>query len=285
MSKPRPDFKSAINPNHDILIDLDTSYTMVFLEDEFSAKDKTYHQIVDETKIQTKDLFRNDVAFTEKFIVVDEGTINCNDQVATPVSNATIDTVALIGKVAATAHLHKSQQYLDALRHCCMHDLRFDSCKRQSCPGRKSRLCIPFRKQLCPSTHFQHDHFVHILQSCVNALDTGECYDIDCSLGHDNLELRTERYEERKTEVLVNLAKQKVIADIATCKQLKTLQIAMDSNATAYEIHKEEEVASKLEKKIRSKQIPGGQNVITGQLRVKVKSTLKLYAQSQGNTA
>jgi hypothetical protein len=152
-------------------------------------------------------------------------------------------------------------------------------CNPQNCQGSQLKLCPKIQDNTCFATQFYHDTFLHILPSCTNALESGECFDVNCTLGHDNLEIRRQRAEERKVELAANDAKEKVKQDAITCTQVTELENAMRPKATDYAIHKGEVAATKLQNKMRSKKVPGGPNVIAGPLRNRVRVALKLYDQ------
>jgi hypothetical protein len=158
------------------------------------------------------------------------------------------------------------------------------SCKKENSCTQNPHLCYPFQKGICSSPNFQHDNVVHILQSCPQALRTGECSDAHCSRGHDNLELRRGREQQRMGEIETNLANRRVVEDTRTIEQLGVLKLAMKPGATAYEAQKGKEAASKLQRKLHTGMGNGGENIIRGQLRTEVKNALWRYKQQMSGT-
>lgn len=54
-------------------------------------------------------------------------------------------------------------------------------------------------------TELRHRHDVHVLPSCVFALDNDECFGPTCDKCHDNFETRREKEKGRKMEAKVHV--------------------------------------------------------------------------------
>ena len=110
---------------------------------------------------------------------LNDSTSNVNDTVSSNFTSATT-TISMSGNIAAAIHTNKGQQYIDVLRSCCIHFLRFGTCQRKSCLGHVYRVCVNFKARICSTTKFRHNTFLHILPSCTIALNDGECFDATC---------------------------------------------------------------------------------------------------------
>lgn len=99
---------------------------------------------------------------------------------------------------------------------------------------------------------------------------------MNCTLGHDNLELRKERWDKYNVERAM-LAKDKAARNTLTSEQLENLQCAMKSNAHASNRLQGREAFKELTKKITPSKMKREPNHIAGALRSKVKKQHKLY--------
>ncbi|QDS77517.1 hypothetical protein FKW77_000654 [Venturia effusa] len=109
-----------------------------------------------------------------------------------------------VENVAAAASLLHDEQYVNALKICCIHELRGKKCTSIKCSEKSPLLCQNFKKGTCEITDFAHSSFthVHILPNCSRAIKLGKCCRQGCRLGHDNLALRRKRLaEKRETEM------------------------------------------------------------------------------------
>lgn len=206
-----------------------------------------------------------------------EATNDINTLDTSPIVAAT-----LTGNVAAAASLHRDKEYIDALRNCCYHNLRGYPCLKPTiCPG-QGLLCTEYPDGACPFNQLRHESFLHIRRSCNTALHTGECFAHECKFGHDNFNIRQERWQQAKLDADAGKAANRTKIDNATCEQIEALERAMRKKGTALDRIVAKDAAAKLRRKMKSK-MDTGEKSIRKNLKSRVYVTLGRYDKWVGN--
>lgn len=205
----------------------------------------------------------------------DQEHIEATNNISTLDTSPTV-AVAQSGNVAAAASLHWDQEYIEALKNCCVHNLRGYSCLKPTICAGQGLLCTEYHDGVCPINQLQHDSFLHIRRTCNTALHTGECSVYECKFGHDNLNIRQERWQQARRDADAEKADTRTIVDTATCEQIEALERAMRKKGTALDRILAKNAAAKLRRKMKSK-MDTGEKSIRKNLRGNVYTTLGRY--------